>query len=105
MVSPSKDGEIVAQFVKKLGYSVARGSSSRGGKDAKNDAILALDKGTMAAITVDGPKGPRNKAKPGIINLSKVSGASIIPISPITEKPKVFEKAWIKINSQNPFQK
>ena len=105
MVSPSKDGEIVAQFVKKLGYSIARGSSSRGGKEAKNDAILALDRGKMTAITVDGPKGPRNKAKPGIINLSKVSGASIIPISPIAEKPKIFEKAWDKNKFPKPFSK
>ena len=105
MVSPSKDGEIVARFVRKLGYSVARGSSSRGGKDAKNDAITALDKGTIAAITVDGPKGPRNKAKPGIVNLSKISGASIIPISPITESPKIFEKSWDQNKFPKPFSK
>ena len=105
MVSPSKDGDFVAHLVTKLGYSVARGSSSRGGRQARNDAVRALEAGQVAAITVDGPRGPRNKCKAGVIHLSQTTKTPILPISPITQNPKVFNKSWDKNKFPRPFSK
>lgn len=65
--SKSKDGSIMAAALKVLGFSLIRGSSSRGGASALVSLIRKL-KGERYYVTfaIDGPKGPRHQAKPGI---------------------------------------
>ncbi len=66
LASLSADGEIAARFLKRRGYSMVRGSSSRGGKEALNGLKVALSAGQPVAITFDGPRGPRLIPKAGI---------------------------------------
>jgi lysophospholipid acyltransferase (LPLAT)-like uncharacterized protein len=105
IVSSSKDGELIANTMTKIGFSMARGSSSRGGGLALYTAAKSLKRGTPVIITVDGPKGPRHKPKPGVIKLSKKTKSAILPMSPITENPKIFNKSWDKHKFPKPFSK
>lgn len=66
LASRSSDGEIAARFMKKRGFEVVRGSSSRGGKEALAELKSAITLGQPVAITFDGPRGPRLVPKPGI---------------------------------------
>jgi lysophospholipid acyltransferase (LPLAT)-like uncharacterized protein len=58
MVSRSKDGEIVANALHRMGYRTVRGSSSAGGREALAELTDLLRQGWGAAIIADGPRGP-----------------------------------------------
>jgi lysophospholipid acyltransferase (LPLAT)-like uncharacterized protein len=79
MVSKSFDGEWISRLVIKLGYRVFRGSASRNGAAALVE-MLRYNDGDIA-LTVDGPRGPALKVKPGLISLAQHSGLPIVPIT------------------------
>ena len=105
IVSPSKDGEFVAKVCERLGLTVARGSSSRGGKQALAEMVEKMSRGLPAAITVDGPKGPAKIPKFGIIEISKLTGAPIVPMYARASKNWIFEKSWDRFHFPRPFSK
>jgi lysophospholipid acyltransferase (LPLAT)-like uncharacterized protein len=78
LISASGDGEILANYLhRSLGYSVIRGSSSRGGKEALDALVRALG-GHTCLITPDGPQGPPRKAKAGVLVASARSGRPVL---------------------------
>ncbi len=97
VVSASKDGEILAQIMKRLGYNLARGSSNRAGLRALREAhrnMRSLQRDVV--FTVDGPKGPRHFVKEGILYLSHKTQAPIVPLRVSISTLKRFEKSWDK---------
>lgn len=82
MISRSRDGEIVATGVESLGIKTVRGSSNRQGSvEATMKLIDRLKNGEDAALTIDGPNGPLHKVKNGVIEIAKLSGCPIIPLT------------------------
>ncbi|MGK5093594.1 lysophospholipid acyltransferase family protein [Deltaproteobacteria bacterium TL4] len=79
LVSKSKDGANIYEVMSFFGYEAVRGSSSRGGAQALLQISRALKGNQSAAITPDGPRGPRLKVQPGIVMLAKMTGLPIIP--------------------------
>ncbi|MBC7713531.1 MAG: lysophospholipid acyltransferase family protein [Rhizobacter sp.] len=109
IVSKSNDAEPVAYTCEHLGHLVVRGSSKRGnveknGKEAKEEMIECLREGHPGAVTVDGPKGPVFKVKPGIIDMAKKSQALLVPY---VVCPKSFWqfKSWDSFRLPKPFSK
>lgn len=80
LISPSNDGDMIANVSKLLGYSLIRGSVKRRGAEAAREIINALENGQNVSYTVDGPKGPIYKVKPGIIRLAQMSEFPIVPL-------------------------
>jgi lysophospholipid acyltransferase (LPLAT)-like uncharacterized protein len=78
LASKSADGEYIARLLMHWGLGVIRGSSSSGGDAAFREMIRALRAGKSIAITPDGPRGPRQKLKPGLLQLAQITGAPII---------------------------
>jgi lysophospholipid acyltransferase (LPLAT)-like uncharacterized protein len=94
VVSRSRDGELIAGILSRLGYNLARGSSSRQGLRALLNAARQMkDKKADAVFTVDGPRGPRHAAKPGIIYLASKSRAFIVPARVCMSTRHVFN-SW-----------
>jgi hypothetical protein len=94
-VSQSRDGEFIAQVLERLGHTTVRGSSSRGGVKALLQAKRVMEReNRMAVFTIDGPKGPRHKAKDGVIFLAQRIGAKIIPLRAYPKRKKIFDKSW-----------
>jgi hypothetical protein len=58
-----------------------RGSSSRGGGEALRALTRALRDGHEVVVVPDGPRGPREVLKPGVIALARLSGAPIVPVA------------------------
>ena len=81
LISRSADGEIIARATRLLGYHSVRGSSSRGGQESLKDLDSVLSQGRNAAITPDGPRGPRHHAQMGVVALASRSGKPIVPLS------------------------
>jgi len=102
MTSMNLDGEAIAQCIQRLGYGVARGSSSRGGFRALTQLIREIKNGKDAAFTIDGPRGPRYVAKQGPVLLAYKTGAAILCFH-ISMKHKIKLKSWDEFQIPIPF--
>ena len=103
LVSRSKDGALVEFISTRLGYKTARGSSSRGGKEARQELEEYIAQGYSAAFTVDGPRGPRHQCKPGIIKTALNTKTAILPVCAYPEKAWVLRRTWDQTKLPKPF--
>jgi lysophospholipid acyltransferase (LPLAT)-like uncharacterized protein len=102
MTSQSFDGEYIARFIQKFGYGAIRGSSTRGGVRALVEMIRAMRVGLPMGFSVDGPRGPRYKVKPGPVLLAAKTGN---PLVPFVLQPHSFWtlKSWDRMQIPSPF--
>ncbi|RME22318.1 MAG: DUF374 domain-containing protein [Deltaproteobacteria bacterium] len=70
MASHSRDGELLARCIERLGYPAIRGSSSRGGRAAFAECLRRLEDGWSVGLAVDGPRGPRHRPHVGAVALA-----------------------------------
>ncbi len=94
MVSHSRDGRIVENFLDRFRFRTVRGSSSRGGKRAALEMLRLLKEDWDAAVTPDGPRGPRYRVQDGILTLASVSRLPIVPVSYASSLRYVFRNSW-----------
>jgi lysophospholipid acyltransferase (LPLAT)-like uncharacterized protein len=80
MISKSNDGDIIAAATEHMGIKTVRGSNHRNGTAATLELLEKLEQGESAAITIDGPRGPKQIVKEGIINIAKISQVPVIPM-------------------------
>jgi len=78
--SDSKDGERSAATWRWFGIHAVRGTAGRSGSQALVKMIQAVKQGWDLGITVDGPRGPRQVAKPGVLAVSRKTGAWVVPV-------------------------
>jgi lysophospholipid acyltransferase (LPLAT)-like uncharacterized protein len=81
LISASRDGDLLADAIRRFGYDVVRGSSSRLGASAILQLTEVLASGRDVVITPDGPRGPAYELGPGIIFLAQKSGAAVLPMN------------------------
>lgn len=96
MISNSNDGEIIAQAGAAMGLRVVRGSHNRKGAAATLELIDEIKAGNNGALTIDGPRGPKHKVKKGIIEIARMTGVPIVPMSWYSPSPFFlkFKKTW-----------
>ena len=104
LISKSRDGEIIACTVEKMGFSTIRGSISRGGVKATLKIIKTMENGGNIAYTVDGPKGPGFKVKKGLIRIAQMTKRPIIPVS-VDAKFKLTASSWDEYQLPAPWAK
>ena len=102
MASHSFDGEMGARIARGFGHSAVRGSSSNGGSAAIKGLSEILERGGTVGFTLDGPRGPRRVAKPGIAILSARTRVPVIPIA-FSARPARHLKSWDKLPVPLPF--
>jgi lysophospholipid acyltransferase (LPLAT)-like uncharacterized protein len=106
LLSPSRDGDLLADFAKKVGAIPSRGSSSRGGKEGANRLVKFLESGGRVVATVaDGPQGPALRAKPGLVRIAQKSSVHLMPLTWSATRVWMFAKAWDKTIIPKPFSK
>jgi len=93
LISLSNDGETIARICHFLGFSLVRGSQKRQGEKALREMITELKNQKNIVFMVDGPKGPKQKVKKGIIRLAKMAQVPIVPIVPYTSD-KISFNSW-----------
>jgi len=81
LISEHRDGELISRTMQRFGFATARGSSTRKGALGLREVLRRLDAGFDAAITPDGPRGPREVVQGGVIAAARLSGAPIIPVA------------------------
>ncbi len=103
LISASRDGDLIANWIERSGYGTIRGSSSRKGMIALRQLVdmLASREGNVL-VTPDGPRGPVYRVSQGIIFLAQKSGAPIVPIH--MEYPSCWRlKSWDRFVVPRPF--
>jgi len=81
LVSRHRDGELITRIVERLGFVTARGSSTRGGEEGLREMLDWAERGRGLAITPDGPRGPAEVVKPGLLYLASRSGLPVLPVA------------------------
>ncbi len=104
IVSQSKDGKRAAAVVKLWKNDVVFGSSSQGGFSALRQCLRILNSQKSVVVTPDGPKGPREKVKPGVSQLALMSKAPVITISALPARAW-FLNSWDRFMVPKPFTK
>jgi len=89
MSSNSYDGEYMGRIIRKFGFVAVKGSSSRNAVRALLGLRRALQEGWTVAFTLDGPRGPRYKVKPGPVALARSAGV------PMTMFHMAVDSAWV----------
>ena len=81
LVSRHRDGELITRIIERLGFETARGSSTRGGEEGLMDLLRRAGERRLLAITPDGPRGPAEKLKPGLVYLASRTGLPVVPVA------------------------
>ena len=81
LVSRHRDGEFIARAVKYLGIDSVRGSTTRGGLSALRGMVRYYREGGNLAITPDGPQGPKHVVQMGVIELARLTGSPLFPLT------------------------
>lgn len=100
--SKSTDGELATRLLKCFRVECIRGSSSRDGSQALNEMVKTAPNVKALGITIDGPRGPRRKSKPGIVVLSQRTGYSILLVAASATK-SIRIKSWDRTCIPLPF--
>ncbi len=103
LISQHGDGEIIARIIGRFGHDAVRGSSTRGGSDALRALIRLGRSGRDVVVTPDGPKGPRQVVKPGVVQLAKATGLPIVPLAFACSKKNSSRAgiaSWSRIRSR-----
>ncbi|MEO0291999.1 MAG: lysophospholipid acyltransferase family protein [candidate division WOR-3 bacterium] len=104
LISTSRDGELLIKPLKKFRFIPVRGSSSKLGEKGFRQMIKALKKEKLAAITPDGPKGPRETFKEGALFISYLSKAPIYLVG-VAFNRKIELSSWDRFMIPLPFSK
>jgi lysophospholipid acyltransferase (LPLAT)-like uncharacterized protein len=93
LVSQSRDGELIARTVARLGIDASRGSSRRGGAAGLRSLLRKAEEGYDLAFTPDGPRGPACVVQPGVILAAAATGLPVQPVAVAATRAKRL-RSW-----------
>jgi hypothetical protein len=104
LFSLHQDGDMVGRVAVPLGWIRVSGSSTRRGAGALRDLAASLRRGLDTGLTIDGPRGPRGVVQQGAIELSRMTGSAVIPVSNAAVPRRLF-RSWDRFQLPAPFAK
>lgn len=104
LISSHRDGEIIANVMKRFGFYLVRGSSRRGGYAAMREMLSLLKDNKHVGITPDGPKGPAEQLKPGVAEVARLSGKAVIPVT-FSASSVIRATSWDRFMIPYPFSR
>lgn len=102
ILSPHFDGEVGAKIVEKFGIGNIVGSSSK--KSIQLLKNLSKLENCDIGITPDGPRGPNEKVKSGVIYISRIKNYPIVPVVYSVNRCKLLN-SWDNFMLPFPFAK
>lgn len=105
LVSPSKDGDYLTSVLEKWRYTVVRGSSSKKGMEALEEAMVMIGSGNSKriVITPDGPRGPKEEFKRGAFIAAKELGLPLLFLHINYRSSYKLSKSWDTFEIPLPF--
>lgn len=104
LISRHRDSEMLGRLLARFGLDVSRGSSTRGGIAGMRDVLRKVAAGYDVGIAPDGPKGPRRRAKPGVIVASRLARLPILPVA-FSAAPARRLTSWDRTLVPRPFSR
>jgi lysophospholipid acyltransferase (LPLAT)-like uncharacterized protein len=103
LASGHRDGELIGRAMRHLGWTVAHGSTTRGG----TAALLRLlrDDNRHINLTPDGPQGPRRTLAPGAVFLASRVGLPVVCVGYGYDRPWLMQKSWDRFAGPRPFSR
>ncbi|QUD87195.1 lysophospholipid acyltransferase family protein [Phenylobacterium montanum] len=109
IISASRDGELTARTVERLGFPSIRGSAAKKGKDADKggaaafrQALRFMRDGGLIAITPDGPRGPNQVMPEGTVIMAQAAKVPVVLFG-LAATPAIQFKSWDKARVPVPF--
>ncbi|MGC8476275.1 MAG: lysophospholipid acyltransferase family protein [Acetobacteraceae bacterium] len=102
LVSPHRDGQLIAEILRPFGMDSIAGSSNRRAVAGLKAARDRLGPGQIVSIVPDGPRGPAFTTAPGVAALAALTGRPILPISAQTTRHR-RTRAWDRMIVPLPF--
>lgn len=102
LVSQHRDGRFIGAAVRRFGFRMIHGSSSRGGAAALVEMLRVLRAGHLVVLTPDGPRGPRRQAAPGVAQLAALSGVKVLPLGAASSRHRLLP-SWDRMMLPLPF--
>lgn len=111
LISPSADGEFIAQALARAGFPAIRGSSAKKGDSAKARAVVAAFReainwvggGGALIVTPDGPRGPNEVIAAGSLQIAKRTGAPVYLMGIAAHPAVQMQSTWDKVMFALPF--
>jgi lysophospholipid acyltransferase (LPLAT)-like uncharacterized protein len=112
LASKHGDGKFVGRVMERFNFISISGSTKEGRKKKSRGIDLkslrqifnGLKNGYSLGITPDGPRGPNQKINGEIVNIARISGAIIFPVSYSCSRFKTL-RSWDKFKIPLPFSK
>lgn len=109
LVSKHGDGRFVGRTTEFFGHKTISGSTRDNRKSSRGidigglrQILSALKKGNSLCFTPDGPRGPNQKINGELINIARLTGAAIWPIS-YSSSRFITLNSWDKFKIPLPF--
>jgi lysophospholipid acyltransferase (LPLAT)-like uncharacterized protein len=110
LISRSRDGQMFAEVIGRLGVPAIRGSRAvevertreKGGSEALRDMVRWVRAGGAVALTPDGPRGPARSMGEGPALLARLSGAPVYMMG-LSCAPAVRLNSWDRALIPLPF--
>jgi lysophospholipid acyltransferase (LPLAT)-like uncharacterized protein len=93
MASPSRDGELIAEVARGLGFLVFPGSRRKGGFKALKQMAACMGQGYSAGLATDGSRGPARVAQKGVLYLARETQTPIVPMA-MAHSRKLTLNTW-----------
>lgn len=110
LISPSADGEFIAQALAMAGFPAIRISTAKPGDTAKarqavaafREAINHVAGGGALVVTPDGPRGPNEVIAAGSLQIARRSGQPVFLMGIAANPAKQFD-TWDRVMFARPF--
>lgn len=110
-VSPSSDGQFIADALAMSGFPAIRISSAKKGDAAKarqavaaiREAVSWVQDGGALVVTPDGPRGPNEIIAPGALQIARRSGQPVFLMGIAAHPAAQLKKTWDKVMFAAPF--
>lgn len=103
LVSPHRDGRIIARLLRCFGIHTIDGSSNENANGAALALMRELQHGNSITIIPDGPKGPNMHLSRSALYFAQKTGKPIIGITYSIKGSKIAQKSWDKMMLPKPF--
>jgi lysophospholipid acyltransferase (LPLAT)-like uncharacterized protein len=104
LISSHRDGQIMGKAGQWFGHHPIVGSTTRKGFSGFKNMIKAIQNGSDVVIAPDGPKGPHQKAQMGVVELSRLTGKPMVPVS-FSASKKILLNTWDRFLLPCPFSR
>jgi lysophospholipid acyltransferase (LPLAT)-like uncharacterized protein len=102
MASPSRDGELIAEVARGLGFEVLYGSRRKGGAQTLRQMAGWFRRGHSGGVVADGSRGPARVAQKGVVFLARDTRAPILPLAVAARRKHTFS-TWDRFELPLPF--